>query len=151
MKHQLGFTLIELLVTISIVGLVFGVVASAANNAKPTTRDAERQADLKTIQGLLQRYYSDQVYYPKTTDFPAAGGILSKGSIIYTQDMPGDPTGAYKYEAQSSSGGSCDNLTTMCAKYCLGAALEQVAGSTSCDFSAAADNTTYNLRIGPPQ
>lgn len=160
-----GLTLIELLVTISIIGVVFGVIISSAGIIQKYGRDAKRQSDLRSLQSALQQYYADQNFFPddsSSTPFKLSGvgAVTSLTSSIgnpipppsaktYLNNIPSDPTlgtgTPYFYKAYASlsdQATDCDNSTTKCFYYILCAKLENIAAGTYCGGS-------YNLQITP--
>lgn len=72
MSKSRGFTLIELLVVIFIIATLASLVIINVSNARKSSRDAKRIADLKTIQGALEMYFEKNTGYPKTGDFASA-------------------------------------------------------------------------------
>lgn len=67
-----GFTLIEILVVITIIGVVFGVVASSVAALQRNSRDTQRTGDLRSIQSSLQQYYADQHFFPASSHTSAS-------------------------------------------------------------------------------
>ncbi len=65
-KNKRGFTLIELLVTISIIAIISTVLLANFNAARERGRDAQRKADLRSIQTALRLYYNDYGGYPNS-------------------------------------------------------------------------------------
>ena len=61
---QTGFTLIELIVAISVVAILSAVVLANMNDGRAQARDAERQADLRTLQSALELYRQAHGRYP---------------------------------------------------------------------------------------
>lgn len=131
-----GFTMIELLVVISIIAVVFGIIATSILLIQRNARDAKRQSDLRSIQSALQHFYADKSYFPFS--LPSAGTRFpSSGSTIYLQQVPGDPSGGANYGYQplgsscasdtDCSDGSCVNY---CISYCLYAKLENPPSTT---------------------
>lgn len=93
-----GFTLLELLIVITIIGLLAGVLVVLVNPVTQLakTRDLERKNTLKTLQGALEQYYSDNGAYPTT----AGAWLSSEGTDWipglapkYTRQLPEDPAG----------------------------------------------------------
>ncbi len=171
-KPNAGFTLIEILIAISIIGIVFAVIISSATSIQKSTRDAQRQSDLRNIQSSLAQYYADRNYYPDVIDLSTAtiftdctgwykysGGSCTP-SKNYLSSLPKDPTGSsYKYRSgidgssTVSKRNSCDYAvsSTKCHYYLLCAKLEsptQDMITKSVDCSTAVDNT-YNFQISP--
>jgi len=95
-----GFTLIELLVVIAIIGILASIVLVSLNSGRTKARDAQRASDIKTIQGALAYYYSQNGAYPKALTFCGhAPPVFSNESCwqSFTRDttllptMPQDP------------------------------------------------------------
>lgn len=57
MSKLTGFTLIELLVVISIIGLLSSVVLSSLNNARISSRDTQRIAQVKEFEKAINQYW----------------------------------------------------------------------------------------------
>ena len=126
-----GFTLIELLVVIAIIGILASVVLASLNSARAKSRDARRIADVKQLQLALELFAdANGQTYPTTTEFlgdattPSVLTTGCSGACIAT--LPKPPAGAnqdaYAYEATPVD---CDNSTTDCTGYQLGAVLEE--------------------------
>lgn len=169
-----GLTLIELLVTVSIIGVVFGIIISSAGMIQRYGRDAKRQTDLRSLQSALQQYYADQNFFPddKASTPLKLSGVGTISSLTnctgnptpsctvtktYLTNIPSElPTMAgtpYYYQAFPSLADFlagtptplCDNDTTKCFYYMLCAKLENSSGPTY----TCRGNGTYNLRITP--
>lgn len=139
MRNAKGFTLIELLVVIAIIGLLASIIMVSLSSAKAKSRDARRQADLKSIQLALSLYYNDNGMYPMNI-YSTSGAAPSSGlAPTYLPVVPTDPNnssvctdsgagGCYKYIAYTPgiTGGStsCNNSTRPPVSYHLGATLE---------------------------
>ncbi len=134
MRSNKGFTLIELLVVIAIIGMLASIVMVSLSGAKSKSRDAKRQADMKSIQLALSLYYNDNGFYPKNI-YSTSGVAPSNGlAPTYLPSMPVDPNATaactssatascYKYIAYGS-GPNCNNNTTPPVTYHLGASME---------------------------
>lgn len=148
-----GFTLIELLVSISIVGLIFGIVITSSAAIQKNSRNTRRQADLQIIQGALQQYYADQFVYPNA-DFDLTSSLtgitgdppVPSAGKTYLQTVPQDPQSSnkqYCYKPLDSSNNACENSNTdfkrRCNKYLLYANLEDGTGSFSCGTYSSYD------------
>jgi prepilin-type N-terminal cleavage/methylation domain-containing protein len=59
-----GFTLIEVTVVVAIIGILASVIAVNAVDSGRQSRDAERQANLKTLQAAVELYKSKYGKYP---------------------------------------------------------------------------------------
>lgn len=130
-RTKKGFTLIELLVVIAIIGILASVVLASLNSARAKSRDARRVADLKQVQLALELYAdSHSQAYPATADISGQlTGAACAGSAKCIPQYPVPPTGAgqgaYGYAATKSDGTACTTGANDCAKYHLGAVLEE--------------------------
>lgn len=119
-----GFTLIELLVVIAIIGLLASIVLASLNSARKKSRDARREADLKSVQNALELWANDNGgRYPATAaDCSVAGGCLmstlfgtaaTQLGTAYMPTAPVDPIGSglqqyyYKTSAATAPTGYC--------------------------------------------
>ena len=116
MKKQ-GFSLLELLVVIGIISLLLSVAISSYSTAQKKTRDAKRQADLKTIQQSAEQYYSICGFsYPNFAGGALQPIICTTSSptqvILPTEKLPKDPKTNNVYTCY----GSCTTSSfTLCA------------------------------------
>jgi type II secretion system protein G len=72
-SHQ-GFTLIEVMIVIAIIGILSTVVLTASNGARAKARDAQRFADLKSIEAALHLYLLNNRDLPDETGVTASAG-----------------------------------------------------------------------------
>lgn len=143
--NQRAFTLIELMITIAIIGILFGVVITAANSVRKNSHDAQRKGDLGRIQSALQNYYGDQTTFPTSL---TPGSPLTAGSVTYLNNVPSDPLQGnpnYCYVPYISNGGSSCSAPP-CLYYQLYAKLENPTGSTY----PGQCGSTYNYMVTPP-
>lgn len=93
-SKQAGFTLVELLVVISIIGFLATTAMVAFNNARKSSRDTIRIANVQTIQKALEMYYDEHKTYPKTTDYgestPTGNPDCKDGFDCSYEDQDGD-------------------------------------------------------------
>lgn len=155
MQRSKGFTLIELLVVIAIIGILASIVMVSLSGAKEKSRDARRQADIKSIQLALSLYYNDNGMYPRNIYAGAGTAPLNGLAPTYLPSVPSDPTnssacsdsgpsGCYKYIAYApgTTGGSanCNATTYPPTTYHLGADIEDTTGSGGLLQDVDADN-----------
>lgn len=144
-----GFTLIELLVVISIIGILIGLSVFGFQNARESSRDARRKADLETIRSGLEMYKADcstNLYRIQTTPgvLPTtlSGTLATCGNTnIYISSMPTDPRTPSSRYVYTSNG----------ATYTLCATLEQAPSPTMAPTPACGScTTTCNYRVTNP-
>ena len=83
-----GFTLIELLVVIAIIGILATLAIVSLTNARSSSRDAKRIADLKQLQTALEVYYNDYGSYPTLLSDLSSSTL----PIKYLESIPTTPT-----------------------------------------------------------
>ncbi len=123
-KPQRGFTLIELLVVISIIGLLSTLAMVALNNARKSSRDAKRVADMKQLQTAMELYYDAQTgtkTYPVcavntlvsacSALSPYMGGIASLNDPASSTACTASPTGVCNYAFTVASGATTYTVT----------------------------------------
>lgn len=109
-KNGEGFTLIEILVAIAIIGVVFGIIISSAAAIQRSGRNAQRKADLRTIQTALQQYYADHQYFPSTLGSSIQN---ADGTKKYLKSVPNDPRGgSYSYSPRKNHSAAAASCTT---------------------------------------
>jgi len=154
MQKAKGFTLIELLVVIAIIGILASIVMVSLSGAKEKSRDARRQADIKSIQLALSLYYNDNGMYPRNI-YAGAGTAPNNGlAPTYLPSVPSDPknssacadsgpTDCYKYVAYAvgTTGGTANcSANNPPVTYHLGANMEDTTGSGGLMQDVDADN-----------
>ncbi len=63
-KHSAGFTLVEIIVVVAIIGILSAVIYANFNQGGAQARDAQRKADLVTLQNAIELYKNDNGRYP---------------------------------------------------------------------------------------
>lgn len=140
----IGFTLIELLVTISIIGIILGIVSVSFSTAQKNTRDSRRKGDLAAIQKSVEQCYVLNNEYPDEVDV-VPGSALICGTRTTMTSVPDDPknTGGYVYTYTVSA----DNLN-----FCLCAELEKLGSGNAnsvgvagvCSYTSGDNNYCLN-------
>ncbi len=69
-KTTTGLTLIEILVVVAIVGILAAVIAVNAIESGKLSRDAKRQADLRSLQSAIELYKNKEGRYPYGCNAP---------------------------------------------------------------------------------
>ena len=109
-KYKKGFTLLEILLVIAAIGILAAIVLIAINPNKQIAqaRDTVRQADINTIQKVLEQYLIDNKAYPISisttpgyicntaslqTGGPACTGFVDLKVLVpnYIAEIPRDP------------------------------------------------------------
>lgn len=162
-NHQKGFSLVEILVAVSIIGILSVVGLGAAASIQKSTRDAQRESDLRTLQSALQQYYADNQHYPGSMDLSSPSLIelnnctgKSSCNVVtkkYLTTIPRDPaTGTltpYCYQSQTTSlnPATCNSQNAGSCHFYVLCALSELGGSSS--RSCTCNNKNYNLKITP--
>ena len=59
-----GFTLVEMLLVFAIIAILAVIIMANLSSSKSKARDGQRIGDLKTLQGILEDYFSNNNGYP---------------------------------------------------------------------------------------
>src|SRR3990167_274152 len=134
-KSGAGFTLIELLIVIVIIGVLATILLANFIGVRQRSRDAQRKADLRQIQGAIELYKADQGVYPPNPLYSincdsytsSSFSSLTGGSpaITYTTKIPCDPSGTTWW----NSGNYYYSLNS--TTYTLGACIENANDADS--------------------
>ncbi len=103
-----GFTVVELLVVTAIIVLLGSLILVQVSSSRTRARDAEREAEIKTLQNSLAIYIVNNKTYPIfsgpfTGADSASTALLNDGAL---QQIPLDPSnsGNYRYVYASTDG-----------------------------------------------
>lgn len=109
-----GFTLIELLVTISIIGILAGLVINNLADARLRARDTKRKSELTSLKTALRLYYNDFQSYPINLNNFSTVYIKSIPEFnAYTQTASGDGF-IVKVTLENASDSDLTNSQTRC-------------------------------------
>jgi general secretion pathway protein G len=109
---QHRFTCIEIMVPILVVGLLTTIVMQSLRGATDKAKRTKAQADIAELQTALDRYHSDNGYYPTTDQGLRALVTMPTTGIVplvyytggYVERLPKDPWGnPYFYQSDGSS------------------------------------------------
>jgi len=122
-----GFTLLELLVSISIIGIILGIVSVSFSTAEKNTRDSRRKADIIAIQKSVEQCYVLENEYPETV---VSGSSITCATKTTMTNVPEDPknSGSYVYAYTVSADG---------LEYCMCGLLEKVGSGNADSFGAS--------------
>lgn len=109
-----GFTIVELLVVMSIIVLLGSLILLQVSSSRARSRDAEREAEIKSLQNALALYIVNNKLYPVYSG-PLTGSDSASTALVgdsALQQVPLDPfnSGNYRY-AYASTDGSTYTLT----------------------------------------
>ena len=147
-RNQGGFSLIEIFVVLISVGVLVAIVVTTYSGIQARSRNNTRTADITTLQEYIEKFYSQNMYYPSLKDMNNASWRsanlkgLSQGAlqdpswtasnkictvngapVLINKSQPG----CYGY-APTNNGASCEAQDTTCSDYTLTATLEQGGG-----------------------
>lgn len=112
--NKKGFTIVELLVVMSIIVLLGSLILVQVSSSRARSRDAEREAEIKTLQNALAIYIVNNKLYPVYSGALSGAdatsvALVNDGAL---QQVPLDPfnSGNYRY-AYASTDGSTYTIT----------------------------------------
>jgi len=91
MHRSKGFTLIELMIVILIIAILVGIAIPVYLAARTNAQKRTCQANLRTIEGAINTYYSDCELYPNNT------GNMSSSTYQVLKSVPDCPTNGSAY------------------------------------------------------
>lgn len=117
-----AFTLIELLISITIIGLLAGIVVISVNTARKSARDTRRKADINLLAVSFEQYRASRQQYPPDSngdyqDFNDDVGRYTESNQFLTaliterlvSRVPNDPRfEEFKVQSGCGSGQNCD-------------------------------------------
>jgi type II secretion system protein G len=83
-KNQKGFTLVELMVVVVIIGILVAIAVPIYNTIQTTAKENAHQANIRTIQGMIELYKADN-----NGENPATEDNLSPEYILEWPTEPG--------------------------------------------------------------
>ncbi len=147
--RESGFTLVEILVMLVLVGVLLTIVTLDYSSAKARSRNDIRTTAIKSLQDYIEKFYSENTYYPSLSDMNNPSWLATNLKNV-TTSMYADPSwsasnksctknnqpillaksvpGCYGYDP-TNSGVSCEANDTTCSDYTLSATLEDGQGS----------------------
>ena len=96
-----GFTLIEILMVIVILGIMTSIVVPRFVNDTDSANDAKAQADISTLNSVVEHWSVKNGSYPKGNSYSTAATTLVKDG--YVKEAPKAPSG-YTYKYRGSNG-----------------------------------------------
>lgn len=143
-----GFTLIELVVVISIIAILSTIALFGFSKAQASGRDASRGATMNSFRSALERFYSDNQYYPKTQtaplpdggDFGKMAAILNSGGYLTTTAIT-DPSKGCTNEVNPPATGNWDPCTGKAPTYVYDSSTTAYAPAT-CGYVGTTLTTT---------
>lgn len=138
-KH--GFSIVELLIVIAIMATLVTLLLPNFVNVRQKGQDSRRKLDLEQIRSALEQYRSTNGYYPTVLTTLTA-------PTVYISQLPADPstTNSYQYSALPAG---CDNSTTFCSDYVVGALLSSTSSCTTTPTGSCSGSTACNYCLGP--
>ncbi len=80
MFSKRGFTIVEVMVVIVVMSILASVIFVASQGSGKKSRDAERQADLKTLQTAIELYKLKYGRYPEGCNGPSSSSVLNQSN-----------------------------------------------------------------------
>ena len=105
MSRQQGMTLVEVTVLLAVVGLLVGLMTTAAGNLLGQSQDVRTHEDVEYIGRAIGEFYADNGFFPRTEDsVEGRAGTREIGSLISEAPLPGTTSSSGSWtESQVSS------------------------------------------------
>lgn len=87
LKSKAGFTLIELMVVIGIIGVLSTIVYANLGSARGSSRNAERQSDIRNLQTAIELYKKQYGTYPTAGCGTSPLVIVSESCPTYIENL----------------------------------------------------------------
>ncbi len=133
--------------------VITAISAVSLMTAQKTGRDAQRRADLRIIQGAIQKFYADNNYYPADNLINSPAGSFTSNQITYMSSIPKDPSSGqnYCYASLISVNNKISCQTKNCQFYNLCANLESPDSSeiSNQPCSCGTPAVNYNYQVNP--
>jgi len=167
-SRRAAFSLLELVITVSIISILAGSVAPSLGRRLAKSRDAQRVADIRTIQEAIELFHVDQGRWPLADPNSAYGNwdVSHDGGFIaelqragFLLDDVGDPLDSdvhhYRYRVFPQGTFGCKGFTSF---YVLGirefeseAYADANSGFFACDGRDFGDEFDYVTGGGATQ
>lgn len=117
MVRQQGMTLVEVTVLLAVIGLIVGLMTTAAGDLLGKSQTVRTQEDVEYIGRAIGDFYVDNGFFPRTADTTdGRPGTQALGSLISNAPLPGT-TSSTGLWAESSVGSLAAHLTRNDAGY----------------------------------
>ena len=140
-QNKNGFTIVELLIVIVVIGILAAITIVAFSAIQQQARDAERKAEMKTIEKAIQMYRIDNDGYPTCTNTTYVVGDTANACFMdsianslvpkYMAQMPTDPINSgndrYRYGVGYQKTSATGFNTNNSDNYITGMKLESVS------------------------
>ena len=132
-----GFTLLEILLVVAAIGILAGIVIVAINPAEQLgkTRNAQREADVRTISDAIAQYFLDEGSYPSAIQVSTSCGDAAEEEICQTGASP----------CQTSL-----SVLTANAKYIPSIPIDPLATGTGTGYYVVRNSTTNRIIVCAP-
>lgn len=160
-QKQSGFTIVELLIVIVVIGILAAITIVVYNGVQQKGRDAQRRADLSSLQKSLELYHADNSGYPicGSASPYQVGGSNSYNTVDtcltvalipkYIPKLPRDPVNngsfQYYYAVGYRKTTSIAYINDKTDNYILANKLETVTSPTFSGWSGPITDLTYLL------